>query len=126
MKPAAIDFTVKDLDEAKNFFEQVFDWRFVKFPESYDYYVSRAGSKILPGVNVAIGAIADNPHAKGRPLTQVIVSVPSVDDCITKVEEAGGKVISPKGAIPGIGWFAGCAEPGGLLFGVLESDRKAK
>ena len=62
MKPAAIDFTVKDLDEAKNFFEQVFDWRFVKFPESYDYYVSRAGSKILPGVNVAIGAIADNPH----------------------------------------------------------------
>jgi predicted enzyme related to lactoylglutathione lyase len=49
-----------------------------------------------------------------------------VDDCIALVEEAGGKVIEPKMPIPGIGWFAACAEPGGLLYGVMEADPEAK
>jgi predicted enzyme related to lactoylglutathione lyase len=38
MKPSYFDFTVKDLDEAKSFFEHVFDWRLEKFPGMpYDY-----------------------------------------------------------------------------------------
>jgi predicted enzyme related to lactoylglutathione lyase len=28
--------------------------------------------------------------------------------------------------IPGIGWFAAYAEPGGLVFGVMEADSEAK
>jgi predicted enzyme related to lactoylglutathione lyase len=27
---------------------------------------------------------------------------------------------------PGLGWFAACAEPGGLLFGVMEADPDAR
>ena len=50
----------------------------------------------------------------------------SVDDCIARVEEAGGGLIEPKMPIPGIGWFAACTEPGGLLFGVMEVDPEAK
>jgi len=126
MKPTYFDFTVKDLDKAKTFFEHVLNWRFEKFPMPYDYYRIQAGAEGEPGIDGGIGAIADTPTAEGRPLTQVTIPVPSVDDCIAKVEEAGGKVIEPKMAIPGIGWFAACAEPGGLLFGVMEADPEAK
>ena len=126
MKPTYFDFTVKDLDKAKMFFEHVLSWRFEKFPMPYDYYRIHAGAAGESGIDGGIGAIADTPTAEGRPLTQVTVPVPSIDDCIAKVEEAGGSVIEPKMAIPGIGWFAACAEPGGLLFGVMEADPEAK
>jgi predicted enzyme related to lactoylglutathione lyase len=49
-----------------------------------------------------------------------------VDDWIPRVLEADGKVIEPKMPIPGIGWFAACVEPGGLLFGVVEADQAAQ
>lgn len=115
MKPTYFDLTVKDLDEAKTFFDRVFDWRFEKFPMPYDYYRVQAGSEDEPGIDGGIGAIADTPTAKGRPLTQVTIPVPNVDDCISRVENAGGRVIEPKMPIPGIGWFAACAEPGGIV-----------
>jgi predicted enzyme related to lactoylglutathione lyase len=126
MKPTYFDFTVQDLDKAKMFFEHVLNWRFEKFPMPYDYYRIQAGTEGESGIGGGIGAIADTPTAEGRPLTQVTIPVPSVDDCIAKVVDAGGRVIEPKMAIPGIGWFAACAEPGGLLFGVMEADPEAK
>ena len=127
MKPTYFDFAVKDLHTAKSFFEHVFDWRLEKFPGMpYDYYRIQAGAEDEPGIDGGIGAIADTPTAEGKPLTQVTIPVSSVDDCIARVEEAGGKVIEPKKPIPGIGWFAACAEPGGLLFGVMEADPEAK
>ncbi len=126
MKPIYFDFTVKDLDSAKTFFEHVFKWRFDRFPMPYDYYRIQAGAEGELGIDGGIGAIADTPTAKGRPLTQVTIPVPSVDDCISLIEEAGGRVIEPKMAIPGIGWFAACAEPGGLLFGIMEADAEAR
>jgi predicted enzyme related to lactoylglutathione lyase len=126
MKPIYFDFTVKDLDSAKTFFEHVFKWQFDKFPMPYDYYRIQAGAQGESGIDGGIGAIADTPTAKGRPLTQVTIPVPSVDDCISLIEEAGGRVIEPKMAIPGIGWFAACVEPGGLLFGIMEADAEAR
>jgi hypothetical protein len=30
--------------------------------------------------------------------------------------------VEPKMPIPGIGWYATCAEPGGLLFGLIQAD----
>ena len=102
MKPTYFDFTVKDLDKAKSFFEHVFDWRLEKFAGMpYDYYRIQAGAEDEPGIDGGIGAIADTPTAAGKPLTQVTIPVPSVDVCIARVEEAGGKVIEPKMPIPG-------------------------
>ena len=127
MKPTYFDFTVRDLDVAKSFFEEVFEWRLEKFPGMpYEYYRIQAGAENEPGIDGGIGAIADTPTAEGRPLTQVTIPVPSVDDYIARIEVAGGKVIESKMPIPGIGWFAACAEPGGLLFGIMEADPEAK
>ena len=85
----------------------------------YDYYRIQTGTENEPGIDGGIGAISDTPTAEGRPLTQVTIPVPSVDNCIARIENAGGRIIEPKMPIPGIGWFAACAEHGGLLFGVI-------
>jgi predicted enzyme related to lactoylglutathione lyase len=127
MKPTYFDFTVKDLDRAKLFFEHVFGWRLEKFAGMpYDYYRIQAGAENELGIDGGIGAIADTSAAEGRPLTQVTIPVPSVDDYVARIIEAGGKVVESKMPIPGIGWFAACAEPGGLLFGIMEADPEAR
>lgn len=92
----------------------------------YDYYRIQAGTEDELGIDGGMGSIADTPISEGRPLTQVTISVPSLDECIARVEAQGGAIIEPKTPIPGIGWFAACAEPGGLLFGIMQPDPHAK
>jgi uncharacterized protein len=55
-------------------------------------------------------------------MTQVTVPVTGLDQVLSRVVAFGGKVVEPKTAIPGVGWYATCAEPGGLKFGVIEAD----
>ncbi len=68
----------------------------------------------------------DAPLSAGRPTTQVTVPVQDLDEVLAKVERSGGRIMGAKMAIPGIGWYATCAEPGGLLFGVIQTDATAK
>ena len=56
----------------------------------------------------------------------VTVPVVNLDESIEKVKESGGSIIEPKTGIPGIGWYATCAEPGGLMLGMIQSDPEAQ
>jgi predicted enzyme related to lactoylglutathione lyase len=125
VKPTYFDFTVQNLDEARRFFESVLGWRFEKFPMPYEYYRITAGSPDEPGIDGGVGEIKDAPHSKGQPLTQVTITVPNLDECLVRAKEAGGNILEPKIAIPGIGWYATCTEPGGLIFGVIQADPDA-
>lgn len=88
----------------------------------YEYYRIRAGAPEEPGIDGGIGAAADAPLAAGRPTTQVTIPVTNLDDTLTRVEANGGTIREPKTPIPGIGWYATCAEPGGLMFGLIEAN----
>ncbi len=126
MKPTYFDFTVKNLKDARQFFERVLGWRFEKFPMPYEYYRITAGNPDESGIDGGIGETKDAPTTGGLPMTQVTVPVPNLDETLAKVKENGGSVIEQKLAIPGIGWYATCAEPGGLKFGVLQIDQGVK
>lgn len=126
MKPIYFDFTVKDIEAAKSFFENVFGWSFERFPMPYEYYRIQAGAPEEPGIDGGIGAIADTKASDGKPLTQVTIPVSNLDTQIALVNANGGQVIEEKVAIPGIGWYATCAEPGGLKFGMIQADPSAK
>jgi predicted enzyme related to lactoylglutathione lyase len=91
----------------------------------YEYDRIKAGSEAEPGIDGGIGAIADTPLSGGRPLTQVTVPVPDLEAVLALVVAAGGSVVEPRMPTPGIGWYATCAEPGGLKFGVIEADPSA-
>jgi predicted enzyme related to lactoylglutathione lyase len=126
MKPTYFDLTVKNLKEARQFFEQVLGWRFEKFPMPYDYYRITAGNPDEPGIDGGIGEIKDTPLAEGRPITQVTIPVSNLNETLAKVKENGGIILEQKTIIPGIGWYATCAEPGGLKFGVLQIDQSVE
>lgn len=126
MKPTYFDLTVRDVGQARAFFEKVLGWRFEKFPMPYEYYRIQAGAEGEPGIDGGIGSIKDAPISNGRPLTQVTIPVANLDEVISLVEANGGRVIEPKMPIPGIGWYATCAEPGGLFFGLIQDDVNAQ
>ncbi|MHC4456597.1 MAG: VOC family protein [Planctomycetota bacterium] len=126
MKPVYFDFTVRNLKDARRFFENVFGWRFEKFPFPYEYYRINAGTDDEMGIDGGIGEVKDTTISGGKPLTQVTIPVSCLDDFIKKVKENGGSIVEPKMAIPTIGWYATCAEPGGLMFGIIQADPNAK
>lgn len=74
------------------------------------------------GVDGGIGGAKDSPVAGDVPMTLITVPVASIDESIAKVVASGGRVVEPRIEIPGVGWYATCAEPGGLLFGMLQPD----
>lgn len=125
MKPQYFDLNVKDVAAARGFFEAVFGWKFERFPMPYEYYRITAGPTDEPGINGGIGVIKDTSISGGRSLVNLTMPVPQFDECIAKINVAGGAVIEPKTAIPGIGWYATCAEPGGLMFGIIEANSAA-
>jgi predicted enzyme related to lactoylglutathione lyase len=126
MKPIYFDFTVSNLKDARRFFENVFGWRFEKFPFPYEYYRINAGTAEEAGIDGGIGEVKDTAISGGKPLTQVTIPVPCLDDFIKIVKENGGSIVEPKMAIPTIGWYATCAEPGGLMFGIIQADPNAQ
>lgn len=126
MKPTYFDLTVTDVAAAKRFFERVLGWRFEEFPMPYEYYRIQAGPAGEPGIDGGIGAIKDAPLASGRPTTQVTIPVRDLDEVLAQVERNGGRILEAKMPIPGIGWYATCAEPGGLMFGVMQAGAGAK
>jgi len=126
MKPTYFDLSVRDLGRARAFFENVLRWRFEKFPMPYEYYRITAGGDGEPGIDGGIGSVGDAPLSGGKPLTLITVPVENVDAVIALVEANGGSVVEPKIPVPGIGWYATCAEPGGLLFGIIQADPDAR
>jgi predicted enzyme related to lactoylglutathione lyase len=126
MKPTYFDLTAIDLDAARRFFERVLGWRFERFPMPYEYYRIQAGSPEEPGIDGGIGAARDAPLAGGRPMTQLTIPVTDLDEILARVEHEGGRIVEPRMAVPGIGWYATCAEPGGLLFGLIQADPTAR
>jgi hypothetical protein len=125
MKPVYFDFTVEDIGRARAFFERVLGWQFERFDMPYEYFRIRAGPPEEPGIDGGIGATHDAPLSDEKPMTLVTVPTTDLDRVLARVVEAGGNVVEAKVPIPGVGWYATCAEPGGLKFGLIESDPNA-
>lgn len=125
MKPTYFDLTVRNIDQARTFFEKVLGWRFERFPMPYEYYRIQAGPDSEGGIDGGMGAVADTPVSGGRPMTQVTIPVPNLDEVVSLVLANGGLVVEPKMPIPGIGWYSTCCEPGGLTFGLIQIDENA-
>jgi uncharacterized protein len=108
-----------DPDRAVAFYQKVFGWQITKWEGPIDYWLVMTG-KDEPGID---GAIMRRESVTGTTNT---IDVPSVDEFIQKVAAAGGKAVTQKMAIPGIGYFAYCMDTEGNLFGIMQEDPAAK
>lgn len=103
------------------FYGDIFGWKFEKFPGPMEYWLITTGPDGEPGIN---GGMMRRQQSHG--VTVNTVGVDSVDKYVAAVEKNGGKVLVPKTAIPGVGYFANCTDPEGTVFGVYQHDPSAK
>ena len=106
-------------DRAIKFYSEVFGWKIKKWEGPMDYWLVSTGEG--PGID---GGLAKRMSPSET--TTNIIGVPSVDEYLAKIEKSGGKVVMPKTAIPGVGWFASCQDTEGNVFGIMQEDSSAR
>jgi predicted enzyme related to lactoylglutathione lyase len=107
------------VDRAIEFYTTVFGWKIEKWAGPMDYWLVTTGPGDQPGID---GGLGKRGEIMGGANT---LDVPSVDEYIGKIETAGGKVVVPKQAVPGVGYMAYCQDTEGNTFGIMEADTSA-
>ena len=105
-----------DIQRAKAFYSNLFGWKI----------------EGIPGMDYAMidvfGAPGGGMMKRMHPEQQITdyIGVPSVDEYAAKVEKLGGKIIVPKKAVPGMGYFIICMDTENNAFGIWEMSPTAK
>ena len=114
------DVPCDDTERAKQFYGTVFGWTFQPYGDDPPYWLATTG-KGEPGIDGGLGKRDPSmPHITNA------VGVPSVDEYLKKVIANGGKLVTPKMALPGMGWLAYCMDTEGNAFGLFQGDMAAK
>ena len=119
-RPVHFEISADDPERAVAFYEKTFGWKVEKWAGPMDYWMIMTGAEGEPGID---GGLAKR-QSPGQNVTNTI-DVDSVDAYVDKVIAAGGKVVLPKQAIPGVGYLAYCADTEGNVFGLMKSDPNA-
>lgn len=115
------DIYADEPERAINFYSDVFGWKIEKWEGPMDYWMVTTGPADQVGINGGIGKRQDPSQS-----TINTIGVASLDEFIETITAAGGKVVAPKMAIPGVGYFALCQDTEGNSFGLMEEDTSAK
>jgi predicted enzyme related to lactoylglutathione lyase len=115
---------------AKQFYGSIFGWELADYPMA-------DGSQYVGARSVAVdeathlpkepGAINGGivPRSAHLPAPVLAMNVSSVDEYVTKIEAAGGKVVKPKVEIGGMGYYAYVSDTEGNVIGLWEDIKKA-
>ena len=111
-----------DKKRASKFYAEAFGWKLTDFPEmSYVMAETTAvNEKRRPTEPGAInGGLFQRPKEAPHPV--IYVGVSSVEQALKKAQAAGGKVVTPKTPIPGMGAYARVTDTEGNILGLFES-----
>jgi len=108
-------------ERAIKFFEKVFGWKITKWEGPVEYWLITTGKENEPGID---GGLAKRTESDVS--TVNTIDVPSLDEYVKKVKSNGGTIVTPKHAIPGVGYIAYFKDTEGNMFGMMESDESAK
>jgi uncharacterized protein len=110
-----------DPERAVAFYRKVFGWTIDKWGGPANYLLVATGEEKELGIN---GAITEKSETV--PATNNTISVPSFDEAVKKITQAGGKILMPKMAVPSVGYMTYCKETEGNVFGIMQIDSQAK
>ena len=112
-----------DKQRAMKFYAEAFGWKLTDMAEmSYVMAETAAvNEKRMPKEPGAInGGLFQRPKEAPHPV--IYVSVQSVEQSLKKVQAAGGKVVTGRTPIPGMGAYARVADSEGNVVGLFESS----
>ncbi|OGO30946.1 MAG: glyoxalase [Chloroflexi bacterium RBG_16_56_11] len=120
--PRVIHFEigVDNPGRSARFYTKVFGWKIEKWAGPTDYWLVTTGENSEPGINGAIMPRSDSST------TVNTIGVSSYDEFARKITAAGGKAVSPKMTIPGIGQYGYFLDTEGNRFGIMQNDPSAK
>lgn len=119
-RPVHFEIPADDPARATRFYEKVFGWTFQKWDGPMEYWMVSTGAAGVPGID---GGLMRRQQPGSS--TVNVVDVPSVDETTKTVQGAGGSVVAPKMAVPGVGWVAYYMDPEQNVFGVMQADPSA-
>ena len=108
-----------DPERAVRFYSKAFGWKVERWGPM-EYWLASTGPKTEPGIDGAI------MRRQEKLATVNSISVTSIDEAMRAVKAAGGKVLTPKMPIPGVGWNAYCLDTEGNTFSLFQDDPSAK
>lgn len=110
------DLSTKDVDGAKRFYGEVFNWTFDE-SKNEPYSHITAGDEMIGGVRKMDANEQQPPSWLGY------VGVDDVAATVANITAAGGKVYVPTTVMEGAGTFAVTADPSGAVFAAWKSAR---
>ncbi len=110
-----------DKSRAMKFYSDIFAWRLTEMPDM-NYVGAHTVETDEKHVPKEPGAINGGlfPRPKEAPHPTIYVAVDSIDQVLTKVKAAGGKVVTPKTPIPGMGAYARITDTEGNVIGIFQ------
>ena len=132
--PTIVHFEIPsdDIERAKKFYNDLFGWKIEKWANSQ--LTSAATGQPMEYWMVTTTDDNGNKALCGGMMKRVqsaqqitnYINVRSVDEYSEKVEKIGGRVVAPKHAVPGMGYFAICLDTENNCFAIWESNEAAK
>jgi uncharacterized protein len=129
------EIPVDDVERAKKFYTDIFGWKIEKWPDIDDGQLTSAATgqpmeywmvtTTDDKGNKAVGAGMMKRQMPEHQVTNYI-GVDSIDEYSSKVEKLGGKVVAPKHAVPGMGYFVLCLDTENNAFAIWETNKSAK
>lgn len=111
---AHIELMTHDLEAAKKFYSEIFEWDWEESPmEQGPYWLIKTGKDPMGGMMKA-------PEPEIPPHWLVYTKVEDVDATLEKVKELGGKIFVEKTPITGMGAFGIFKDPTGGVMAIWE------
>ena len=117
------DIPIDDLDRAQKFYKDVFGWDMKKVinPANPQAELWMCETEDVNGNKGLTGGLMKRKYL---PAVTNYIAVLSIDECVSKIEQSGGKVTVPKTEIQNMGFFAMFQDSENNLFGLYEEQRK--
>lgn len=119
-----VEIPARDPHRAAAFYAQAFGWRAepVEWPGG-TYLALRTPRDLVgspsPSGGASFGGLVDaETLGSDRPLVVLHVEDEPLDDCLERIEAAGGTVVKPPERIGDMGWFAHLHDTEGNLLGL--------
>lgn len=114
------EIDAEDPERLVKFYQDAFGWEINKWEGPMEYWLVMTGDQKEAGIDGGFFRVDGEKMG-----TVNTIDVASAKDAIDRVEASGGSVIRDVQPVPGVGYFAYCADVEGNVFGVMESDESA-
>lgn len=106
-----LDIAGKDPAASSKFYAEAFGWK-IQHDPNFDYHMF----SVEGGPGGGFVKVDGKEYKTGEVIPYI--DTDNIDAALKKIESLGGKTLKPKTEIPGIGWFAFFADPGGVRMGL--------